>query len=31
MITKTMTVDEKAVFDTLLPMLDERYELCYVD
>ena len=31
MITKTVTVDEKAVFDTLLPMLDERYELCYVD
>lgn len=31
MITKTVTVDEKAVFDTLLPMLDEHYELCYVD
>ncbi len=31
MITKTVTVDEKAVFDTLLPMLDERYKLCYVD
>ena len=26
-----MTVDEKAVFNTLLPMLDEHYVLCYVD
>ena len=26
-----MTIDEKAVFNTLLPMLDERYELCCVD
>ena len=31
MLTKTVTVDEKAVFDTLLPLLDERYELCFVD